>query len=234
MIASKYVQVLYDVKVQIQNIMSLISMSSNSSSLIQVASNSTTEMMASCQVGLLMIGQIFASSSELECPIAHASHEVVDWAVTHCRAIHGCDSSSKVEWSKRVHTRQVEVVICGGVYGCVWWWHGVSWMGRPNYLHFTVNLCGKLAHFWRHYVMAVDGGSPGPLTFWSSFTSFHGLWQVPARQGEDRADLLGCSSIWTGIKAKMFSKVGNFTFEVGVCWRFCCLDFFCSFAWVWV
>ena len=119
MIASKYMQVLYDVKVQIQNIMSLISMSSNSSSLIQVASNSTTEMMASCQVGLLMIGQIFASSSELECPIAHASHEVVDWAVTHCTAIHGCDSSSTVEWSKRVHTCQVEVVICGGVYGCV-------------------------------------------------------------------------------------------------------------------
>lgn len=123
MIASKYMQVLYDVKVQIQNIMSLISMSS---SLIQVASNSTTEMMASCQVGLLMIGQIFASSSELECPVAHASHEVVDWAVTHCTAIHGCDSSSTVEWSKRVHTCQVEVVIYGGVYGCVWWWHGVS------------------------------------------------------------------------------------------------------------
>lgn len=116
MIASKYMQVLYDVKVQIQNIMSLISMSS---SLIQVASNSTTEMMASCQVGLLMIGQIFASSSELECPVAHASHEVVDWAVTHCTAIHGCDSSSTVEWSKRVHTCQVEVVIYGGVYGCV-------------------------------------------------------------------------------------------------------------------
>ena len=76
-------------------------------------------MMASCQVGLLMIGQIFASSSELECPIARASHEVVDWAVTHCTAIHGCDSSSTVEWSKRVHTCQVEVVICGGVYGCV-------------------------------------------------------------------------------------------------------------------
>ena len=35
----------------------------------------------------------------------------------------------------------------------------------------------------------------GPLTFWSSFTSFHGLWQVPARQGEDCADLLGGSSI---------------------------------------
>ena len=94
----------------------------------------TTEMMASCQVGLLMIGQIFASSSELECPIARASHEVVDWAVTHCTAIHGCDSSSTVEWSKRVHTCQVEFVICGGVYGCVWWWHYpcVSWIEAPK------------------------------------------------------------------------------------------------------
>ena len=62
--------------------------------------------MAWCQVGLLMIGQIFASSGELEWPIARASHEVVDWAITHCRAIHGYDgydSSSTVEWSKRVH-----------------------------------------------------------------------------------------------------------------------------------
>ena len=97
-----------------------MSLTSMSGSLIQVVSSSTFETMAWCLVGLLMIGQIFASSSELEWPIAHASHEVVDWAVTHCRAIHGCDSSSTVEWSKRVHTCQVEVVMCGGLYGCVW------------------------------------------------------------------------------------------------------------------
>ena len=62
--------------------------------------STSTEMMACCQVGLIMIGQIFASSSELEWPIARASHEVVDWAVTHCTAIHSYDgygSTSTVE-----------------------------------------------------------------------------------------------------------------------------------------
>ena len=105
--------------------------------------------------------------------LVRASHEVVDWAVTHCTAIHGCDSSSTVEWSKRVHTCQVEVVICGG---CVWVCMMVTWcihvypeLRRPNYLHFTVNLCGRLAHFWRHYVMAADGGSHnGFLCFFSA------------------------------------------------------------------
>ena len=178
-------------------------------------------MMAWCLVGLLMIGQIFASSSELEWPIAHASHEVLDWAVTHCRAIHGCDSSSTVEWSKRVHTCQVEAVMCGGVYGCIWVCVGVYHgdivypeMGRPSYLHFTVDLCGKLSGetmSWLSMVgLTMDSlvfllpacnilehvmPPAGPLTFWSSLTSFDGLCHVPARQGEDRADLLGGSSI---------------------------------------
>ena len=125
-----------------------MSLTSMSGSLIQVVSSSTFETMAWCLVGLLMIGQIFASSSELEWPIAHASHEVVDWAVTHCRAIHGCDSSSTVEWSKRVHTCQVEAVMCGGVYGCIWVCVGV-YHGDMVYPE----------NGWRDYVMAVDGGS---------------------------------------------------------------------------
>ena len=80
-----------------------------------------------------------------------------------------------VEWSKRVHTCQVEVVICGGVYGCVWWWHGVSmscvsWIGAP-----------KLPPFHSQSVWHVMAPA-GPLTFWSSLTSFHGLCKVPDKE----------------------------------------------------
>ena len=75
--------------------------------------------MPSCQVGLLLIGQISAFTSELlDWPLARASHEVVDWAwlgsieVTHCTEIHCCDSSSTtiqlVESSKKAwHERHM-------------------------------------------------------------------------------------------------------------------------------
>ena len=38
---------------------------------------------------------------------------------------------SDVEWSKRVRTRQVEVVICGGADSDMTW-HGVSQNGKPR------------------------------------------------------------------------------------------------------
>ena len=58
--------------------------------------------------------------------------------------------------------------VCMGVYdGDII--HVYPELRRPNYLHFTVNLCGRLAHFWRHYVMAADGGSHnGFLCFFSA------------------------------------------------------------------
>ena len=119
---------------------------------------------------------------------------------------------SDVEWSKRVRTRQVEVVICGGADSDMTW-HGVSQNGKPRLppFHSRVWQTSPFLEMLCHYVMivmAVDGG----VSQWYSclflchslqkswkmsclrqaslpsgpplLLHIHGLWQVPARRGE--------------------------------------------------
>ena len=69
---------------------------------------------------------------------------------------------SDVEWSKRVRTRQVEVVICGGADSDMTW-HGVSQNGKPRLppFHSRVWQTSPFLEMLCHYVMivmAVDGG----------------------------------------------------------------------------
>ena len=130
---------------------------------------------------------------------------------------------SDVEWSKRVRTRQVEVVICGGADSDMTW-HGVSQNGKPRLppFHSRVWRTSPILEMLCHYVMivmAVDGGvsqwyslpfslsqlakiledvmpPAGQLTFWSSLTSSHS-WSLASASQASQTRRIVCRPSWS-------------------------------------
>ena len=90
---------------------------------------------------------------------------------------------SDVEWSKRVRTRQVEVVICGGADSDMTW-HGVSQNGKPRLPPFHRRVW-QTSPIWRCYVIM------SWLSMWSLTMVFFAFFSVTAWKNLGRCHASG-------------------------------------------